>query len=40
MHHVDEGPADGPVALLMHGQPTWSYLYRKVIPVLVLRESV
>ncbi len=35
MHYVDEGPADGPVALLLHGQPTWSYLYRKVVPVLV-----
>lgn len=37
MHYVDEGPQDGPVALLLHGQPTWSYLYRKVIPVLVAR---
>lgn len=35
MHYVDEGPADAPVALLLHGQPTWSYLYRFVIPVLV-----
>lgn len=35
MHYVDEGPADGPVALLLHGQPTWSYLYRTVVPVLV-----
>jgi len=35
MHYVDAGPKDGPVVLLMHGQPTWSYLYRKVIPVLV-----
>ncbi len=35
MHYVDGGPADGPVALLLHGQPTWSYLYRKVVPVLV-----
>ncbi|RNL81490.1 alpha/beta fold hydrolase [Nocardioides marmorisolisilvae] len=35
MHYLDEGPADGPVVLLLHGQPTWSYLYRKVIPVLV-----
>jgi haloalkane dehalogenase len=34
MHYVDEGPEDGPVALLLHGQPTWSFLYRKVIPVL------
>ncbi|WP_243060401.1 haloalkane dehalogenase [Nocardioides sp. SR21] len=37
MHHLDEGPPDGPVALLLHGQPTWSYLYRKVVPVLVDR---
>lgn len=34
MHHVDEGPADGPVVLLLHGEPSWSYLYRKMIPVL------
>ena len=35
IHHVDEGPADGPVLLCMHGQPVWSYLYRKMIPRLV-----
>ena len=34
MHYVDAGPADGEVVLLLHGQPTWSYLYRTVIPVL------
>ena len=34
MHYVDAGPSDGPVVLLLHGQPTWSYLYRKVIGVL------
>ncbi len=34
MHYVDEGPPDGPVVLLLHGQPTWSYLYREVIGVL------
>jgi haloalkane dehalogenase len=34
MHYVDAGPADGPLVLLVHGQPTWSYLYRKVIGVL------
>ena len=28
MHFVDEGPRDGPVILLLHGMPTWSYLYR------------
>ncbi|MDJ0788984.1 MAG: haloalkane dehalogenase [Myxococcota bacterium] len=32
MHHVDEGPRDAPVALLLHGMPTWSYLYRRMIP--------
>lgn len=35
MHYLDEGPADGPVALLVHGMPTWSYLYRSIIPPLV-----
>src|SRR6185312_1787361 len=35
MHYVDVGPSDAPVVLLVHGQPTWSYLYRKVIGVLV-----
>ncbi len=35
MHYVDEGPRDGPVVLLLHGQPSWSYLYRKMIPPLV-----
>jgi len=33
--YVDEGPQDGPVVLLLHGQPSWSYLYRKMIPGLV-----
>lgn len=33
--YVDEGPKDAPVFLLLHGQPAWSYLYRKMIPVLV-----
>ena len=37
MHYVDAGPPDGPVVLLLHGQPTWSYLYRTVIPVLTAR---
>jgi haloalkane dehalogenase len=34
MHYVDAGPTDAPVVLLVHGQPTWSFLYRKVIGVL------
>ncbi|HUO37543.1 MAG TPA: haloalkane dehalogenase, partial [Mycobacterium sp.] len=34
MHYVDAGPAQGPVVVLLHGQPTWSFLYRKVIGVL------
>ena len=33
MHYLDEGPSDGPVILCMHGQPVWSYLYRKMIPL-------
>ncbi len=33
--HLDEGPRDAPIVLLMHGEPTWSFLYRKMIPVLV-----
>jgi haloalkane dehalogenase len=35
MHYLDEGPADGEVVLLMHGQPSWCYLYRKMIPLFV-----
>lgn len=32
VHYVDEGPRAAPVALCLHGQPTWSYLYRRMIP--------
>jgi haloalkane dehalogenase len=35
MHYVDEGPDDGPVIVLLHGEPTWSYLYRGMIGALV-----
>jgi len=35
MHYLDEGPGDGPVVLLMHGEPSWSFLYRFMIPELV-----
>jgi haloalkane dehalogenase len=35
VHYLDEGPADGPVVLCLHGEPTWCYLYRKMIPVFV-----
>ncbi|WP_431203801.1 haloalkane dehalogenase [Bradyrhizobium betae] len=35
MHYVDEGPSTAPVALCLHGQPTWSYLYRKMVPAFV-----
>ena len=34
VHYLDEGPADGPIVLAMHGEPSWSYLYRKIIPLL------
>lgn len=31
VHYVDEGPCDAPVVLMMHGEPSWSYLYRHMI---------
>jgi haloalkane dehalogenase len=34
LHYVDEGPRDGPAVLLLHGEPTWSYLWRHMIPIL------
>ncbi len=34
IHHVDEGPPGGDIVLCMHGQPSWSYLYRHMIPIL------
>ena len=34
IHYLDEGPADAAPIFLLHGEPTWSYLYRKMIPVL------
>ena len=33
LHYIDEGPVDAEVFLCLHGAPTWSYLYRKMIPV-------
>lgn len=35
VHYLDEGPRDASPVLLMHGEPSWSYLYRHMIPVLV-----
>ncbi len=35
MHYLDEGPKDAPPVLLFHGEPSWSFLYRKMIPPLV-----
>ena len=35
IHYVDEGPKDSEVILLMHGEPSWSFLYRHMIPPLV-----
>lgn len=35
VHYLDEGPADAPPVLMMHGQPSWSYLYRRTIPPVV-----
>jgi haloalkane dehalogenase len=35
MHFVDEGPRDAPAVLMLHGEPSWSFLYRKVIASVV-----
>ena len=34
VHYLDEGPEDADPILLIHGEPTWSYLFRKMIPIL------
>jgi len=33
IHYVDEGPRNADPVLLMHGEPSWSFLYRKMIPI-------
>lgn len=38
LHYLDEGPKDDPIVLLLHGEPSWSYLYRKMIPILVANK--
>ncbi|MFI4939353.1 MAG: haloalkane dehalogenase [Burkholderiales bacterium] len=35
LHYLDEGRPDGPAVLVLHGEPSWSYLYRKMIPIMV-----
>jgi haloalkane dehalogenase len=34
LHYIDEGPRDAQPVLLLHGEPSWCYLYRKMIPVI------
>jgi len=34
VHYVDEGPPDADPVLLLHGEPSWSFLYRKMVPTL------
>ncbi len=38
IHYLDVGPGDAPVILLLHGVPSWSYLYREMIPILANAE--
>lgn len=33
LHYIDEGPRDAAPVLMLHGEPSWSYLYRKMIPI-------
>jgi haloalkane dehalogenase len=35
IHYIDEGPKHSAPVLLMHGEPSWCYLYRKMVPILV-----
>lgn len=35
MHCIDEGPADAEAVLMLHGEPSWSFLYRHMIPPVV-----
>src|SRR5438270_1947739 len=35
VHYVDEGPLGADPVLMLHGEPSWSYLYRKMVPVIV-----
>ena len=35
VHYLDEGPADAAPVLLLHGEPSWSFLYRHMVPPLV-----
>lgn len=35
VHYLDEGPLGAPVVLMMHGQPSWSFLYRRMVPPVV-----
>lgn len=38
MHYVDEGEGENETVLMLHGEPSWSYLYRKMIPMVVLAD--
>ncbi len=35
IHYVDEGSPEAEPLLMLHGEPSWSYLYRKMIPIIV-----
>ena len=35
VHYIDAGPTDANPVLMMHGEPSWAYLYRKMIPGIV-----
>jgi len=43
VHYLDEGSRRADTVLLMHGEPSWSYLYRKMVPIIVaegIRKTV
>ena len=38
VHYLDEGPADAAPVMLLHGEPSWSFLYRHIVPPLVAED--
>ena len=40
IHYVDEGPREADPVLMLHGEPSWSYLYRKMIPIVAANTDL
>jgi haloalkane dehalogenase len=40
LHYLDEGPQEAPIVLMLHGNPTWSFYYRNIIPTIAKKYRV